>query len=272
MTADEQTYAFDNALAVQRERLDTLEELFDLGTIRQLEARGVAPGWRCLEVGAGGGSIAEWLCDRVGPEGSVLATDLDTRWVAELARPNLQVHVHDLLEDDLPEGAFDLIHVRLLLAWLADPRVGIGRLIAALKPGGFLLAEEIDFVSSVPDPRMDAEPRALFERAAHAHNTVLAQRHSFDPYYGRRIAGDLDDAGLTDTGSEGRAAMWRGGAACGRIWRLSINQLRDTIIALDLLSPTEFEAALALCDDPRLIVMSPVMMAAWGRRPEQHDR
>jgi SAM-dependent methyltransferase len=272
MTADEQTYAFDNALAVQRERLDTLEELFDLGTIRQLEARGVAPGWHCLEVGAGGGSIAEWLCDRVGPEGSVLATDLDTRWVAELARPNLQVHVHDLLEDDLPEGAFDLIHVRLLLAWLADPRVGIGRLIAALKPGGFLLAEEIDFVSSVPDPRMDAEPRALFERAAHAHNTVLAQRHSFDPYYGRRIAGDLEDAGLTDTGSEGRAAMWRGGAAGGRSWRLSINQLRDTIIALDLLSPTEFEAALALCDDPRLIVMSPVMMAAWGRRPQQPDR
>jgi SAM-dependent methyltransferase len=272
MTADEQTYAFDNALAVQRERLDTLEELFDLGTIRQLEARGVAPGWRCLEVGAGGGSIAEWLCDRVGPEGSVLATDLDTRWVAELARPNLQVHVHDLLEDDLPEGAFDLIHVRLLLAWLADPRVGIGRLIAALKPGGFLLAEEIDFVSSVPDPRMDAEPRALFERAAHAHNTVLAQRHSFDPYYGRRIAGDLEHAGLTDTGSEGRAAMWRGGGPGGRIWRLSIDQLRDTIIALDLLSPTEFEAALALCDDPRLIVMSPVMMAAWGRRPQQPDR
>jgi SAM-dependent methyltransferase len=272
MTADDQTYAFDNALAVQRERLDTLEELFDPGTIRQLEARGVAPGWRCLEVGAGGGSIAEWLCDRVGPEGSVLATDLDTRWVAELSRPNLRVHVHDLLEDDLPEGAFDLIHVRLLLAWLADPRVGIERLIAALKPGGFLLAEEIDFVSSVPDPRMDAEPRTLFERAAHAHNTVLAQRHSFDPYYGRRIAGDLDDAGLTDTGSEGRAAMWRGGGPGGRIWRLSIDQLRDTIIALDLLSPTEFEAALALCDDPRLTVMSPVMMAAWGRRPQQHDR
>jgi ubiquinone/menaquinone biosynthesis C-methylase UbiE len=85
MTADEQTYAFDNALAVQRERLDTLQELFDPGTIRQLEARGVAPGWRCLEVGAGGGSIAEWLCDRVGPDGSVVATDLDTRWVAKLS-------------------------------------------------------------------------------------------------------------------------------------------------------------------------------------------
>jgi SAM-dependent methyltransferase len=266
MTADEQTYAFDNALAVQRERLATLEALFDPGTIGQLEARGVAPGWRCLEVGAGGGSIAEWLCDRVGPEGSVLATDLDTKWVAELSRPNLEVRVHDLLEDDLPEGEFDLIHLRLLLAWLGDPRVAIERLIATLKPGGLLLAEEIDFVSSVPDPRMDAAPRELFERAANAHNTVLAQRHSFDPFYGRRVAGDLEDAGLTDMGAHGRASMWRGGGPGGRIWRLSIEQLRDQIVALDLLSPTEFEAALALCDDPRLMVMSPVMMAAWGRR------
>jgi SAM-dependent methyltransferase len=269
MTADEQTYAFDNALAVQRERLDTLEELFDPGTIRQLEARGVAPGWRCLEVGAGGGSIAAWLCDRVGPDGSVVATDLDTRWVAKLSRPNLEVRVHDLLEDDLPEGELDLVHTRLLLAWLRDPRVGIERLIAALRPGGLLLAEEIDFASSVPDPRMEAGPRALFERAASAHNTVLAQRHSFDPFYGRRVGGDLEDAGLTDTGTDGRATMWRGGGPGGRIWRLSIEQLREEIVALDLLSPTEFEAALALCDDPSLMVMSPVMMAAWGRR--RHD-
>jgi SAM-dependent methyltransferase len=267
VTADEQAYAFDNALAVQRERLDTLEELFDPGTIRQLEARGVAPGWRCLEVGAGGGSIAAWLGDRVAPEGSVVATDLDTRWVAELSHPNLEVRVHDLLEDDLPEGEFDLVHARLLLAWLPDPRVGLERLIAALKPGGLLLAEEIDFVSSVPDPWMDAAPRALFERVVNAHNTVLAEQHSFDPFYGRRVAGDLEDAGLTDTGSDGRAAMWRGGGPGGRIWRLTIDQLRDPILTSGLMSPTEIDAALALCHDPHLTVMSPVMMATWGRRP-----
>jgi hypothetical protein len=32
---------------------------------------------------------------------SVVASDLDTRWVGELSRPNLEVRVHDLLEDDL---------------------------------------------------------------------------------------------------------------------------------------------------------------------------
>jgi SAM-dependent methyltransferase len=266
MTADEQTYAFDNALATQRERLATLEELFDPGTIHQLEGRGVQPGWHCLEVGAGGGSIAAWLCDRVGPGGSVVATDLDTTWLREMSRPNLEVRVHHLLEDDLPEGEFDLIHARLLLAWLHEPAEGLRRLVAALKPGGCLLAEELDFVSAVADPRMDEPRRSLFELAAAAHAAVLAERHAFDSLYGRRLAGDLEDAGLAGVGCEGRASMWRGGGPGGRIWRLTLAQLRDEIVATGLMDAADVDAAIALCDDPKLATMSPVMMAAWGHR------
>jgi SAM-dependent methyltransferase len=267
VTADDRPYAFDNALAMQRERLDMLEVLFDPGTTRLLEDRGVAAGWGCLEVGAGGGSIAAWLCDRVTPNGTVLATDLDTRWVAELSRPNLEVRVHDLLAADLPAGEFDLVHVRLVLAWLQEPRVGVERLIHALKPGGVLLVEELDFVSAVPDPHMDPEPRELFERVVNAHNSILADRHAFDPFYGRSVAGDLEAAGLTDTGSEGRAATWHGGGPGGRIWQLTIAQIREPIVTAGHMSEAEVEAALALCADPRLTTVSPLMMGAWGRRP-----
>jgi hypothetical protein len=44
----------------------------------RFESFGVGAGWRCLEVGASGGSIAEWLCGKVGPHGRVVATDLQT--------------------------------------------------------------------------------------------------------------------------------------------------------------------------------------------------
>ncbi len=70
MAVDQATYAFGNALAVQRQRLRSLEALLDEGTIRLLSARGVEPGSRCLEVGAGGGSIAWFEKDgllKVGP-------------------------------------------------------------------------------------------------------------------------------------------------------------------------------------------------------------
>jgi SAM-dependent methyltransferase len=174
--------------------------------------------------------------------------------------------VHDVLADELPAGEFDLIHGRLLLAWLPDRGAALRRLIGALKPGGWLIAEEMDFISAVPDPRMDDASIALFERIAAAHNAVLANRHGFDWAYGRRVAGDLSDAGLAEVGCEGQATMWRGGQPGGRIWRHTLVQLRDALIAAGDVTGTEVDAAIALSDDPRLSSLSPIVMAAWGRR------
>jgi SAM-dependent methyltransferase len=268
MTGESQReYAYDNARAAQGERLRTLEAIFDAGTIAELETRGVGGGWRCLEVGAGGGSIARWLADRVAPDGTVVATDVDTTVLEGLSHPNLEVRVHDLLADELPAGEFDLVHARMLLAWLPDPPAAIARLTAAVKPGGWLFAEELDFASAVPDPRMGPERCERFERMVAAHHAVIAERHGFGPHYARRLPGDLADVGLTDGGYRGRASMWRGGEAGGDIWRMSFEQLRDGVLDMGLMDAAEADAAIELCTDPRFSTLSPVMMAAWGRRP-----
>ena len=265
--AQQDTYAFDNARAIQRQRHATLARLFDPGTVRHLEATGVGPGWRCLEVGAGGGSIAMWLCDRVGVDGAVVATDLDTTVLRDLSRPNLDIRVHDVLVDDLPADEYDLVHMRLVLAWLGDTAAALDRLVAALRPGGVLVAEEMDFAGVAVDARLDARRREAFERVVAAHNDVLGRSHRFDAFYGRRVAGDLSAAGLVDVDAEGRVGMWRGGADGGLIWKLTIDQLRDEMIASGIASEEDVEVALALCDDPDLAVLSQVVMAAWGRRP-----
>jgi hypothetical protein len=67
--------------------------------------------------------------------------------------------------------------------------------------------------------------------------------------------------------AEGRVAMWRGGEDGGRIWRLTIDQLRDEMIASGVVTADDVDAALALCDDPEAAVVSQITMAAWGRRP-----
>jgi tRNA A58 N-methylase Trm61 len=59
-------------------RLRLREQVMDPTTRRITAARGLGPGWRCLELGRGTGSIARWLADR-SPEGQVLATDVDIR-------------------------------------------------------------------------------------------------------------------------------------------------------------------------------------------------
>ena len=98
----EPDYLLTNTAAETATRFAGLEETFDPVTIRHL-SRVVAPGNRCLELGAGGGSVARWIADAVGPSGSVLATDLDVRWLAGEAAP-FEVLQHDLRHDPDPRG------------------------------------------------------------------------------------------------------------------------------------------------------------------------
>lgn len=265
------SYAFANARARQLVRLTALEELLDAGTVRHLEDLGIGAGWRCLEAGAGGGSIARWLCERVGRTGHVTATDLDTRFVEVtlLHQPNGRVVQHDVLRDELPEAAFDLVHARLLLAWLAEPSRGLARLVASLKPGGWLLAEEMDFVSIVADGGLDASLSSSLRRVVEAHNTVLEHSREFNAAFGRRLHMELELAGLTQVRAEGRVGMWRGGTAAGRVWRLTFEQMRAPIEASGLVTAGEMDRVIELCEDPCLRMMSQVTMAAWGRRPMQ---
>ena len=97
------------------EWLSLLEELFDPATVERLESAGVGPGWHALEVGAGRGSIAAWLANRVGDDGRVVATDLDTSLLEERDEPGVEVLRHDVLADDFPSGSFDLVHCRAVL-------------------------------------------------------------------------------------------------------------------------------------------------------------
>ena len=120
MTSTGSPYLLANAGADAPARLSALASMFDATTQRHLLGRGVGPGWHCLEVGGGGGSIASWLANRVLPDGRVVATDLDTRFLETLSIPNLEVRRHDIVTDPLPESTFDLIHVRLVLVHLSQ--------------------------------------------------------------------------------------------------------------------------------------------------------
>jgi SAM-dependent methyltransferase len=267
MATDLGIYAFDNARTVQEQRLAALEELLDPGTIRCLDHRGVGAGWQCAEIGAGGGSIALWLCRRVGSSGRVLATDIDARILRERCQePNIEVLEHDVMVDELPPETFDLVHVRLLLAWLPDPAEALRRLVRAVKAGGLVVAEEMDFISVAPDPRLGQADSELFVRAVQASNAALADASGFDCTYGRSLAGEMAEAGLVDCGSEGRATMWRGGEAGGRVWRLTFEQLREPMVASGRVSAGELDRVLALCDDPALSFLSQITVAAWGTR------
>lgn len=259
-------YMLDNAWEQARRRLALLEAELDPGTIRHLQALGVGEGWHCLEVGGGGGSIADLLCQRVGPSGRVLATDIDTRFLETLNRPNLDVRRHDITAEELPAGAFDLVHTRTVLNHLRARAAALRRMAAAVRPGGWLLVEEGDWLSWMPDPAADAAACVLFRKHWQAHDR-FARARGADHYYGRRLYGDLRALWMDEVGAEGRVAVVQGGSPYAQMWRMSFMQVREPTIAAGLLTDREMDDFLALLDNPDFAWMGVTVVAAWAKRP-----
>jgi len=263
-------YVFDNADPQTNLRFVTVSQMYDPGTVRHLTELGVGLGWRCLEVGAGGGSIAGWLCDRVGPDGKVTATDIDTRFLDRLGKLNLEVRRHDIVGDPLPESTFDLVHTRLVLMHIPERESVLRRLLAALKPGGWIVAEEFDGISVRSDSTV-SPVESSFKTFAVMYQ-VMASR-GVELRYGRLLAGQMHRLGLTEVTAEGRIFMWQGRSAAATMYRANIEQLRTAIVETGLITHAEIDRDLMLLNEEGSVFPSPIMWAVRARRPfaQTHD-
>lgn len=97
-------YILDDAATLEYQRLDLMSKILDPWTRGYLGGLGAGQGWRCLELGGGNGSIAEWLCAMVGPSGSVTAVDIDTVLLELIPAQNLTVQQLDVRTGELPAG------------------------------------------------------------------------------------------------------------------------------------------------------------------------
>jgi SAM-dependent methyltransferase len=272
-------YAFDNARPEAGRGFATLEVAYDAWTVGQLERVGVAQGWRCLEVGGGGGSICRWLAARVGAAGRVTVTDIDPAWLEQAVAPNVEVLRHDIAAEPLPEGAFDLVHARLVLIHLPGRDVALRRMVSAIRPGGWLLVEDFDMRvlreggagSMVRTPLSGGVTEAdvdLLARADAAFISMLESRGA-DIAYGRRLYGLLCAAGLEHVAAEGYLAIAPGGSP-GAAQRLTrYEQVGPELVAAGSITAVELDRACALLRDPACPVLTPgVLVSARGRRPK----
>ncbi len=249
-------YVYDQGFAEERRRLAGIESLWDPGSQALLEEIGVSDGWRCLEVGAGGGSLVEWMASR---GARVMAIDIDTRFIESLASDGVEVHRIDVCRDELPRSRFDLVHARLVLEHLAERRQILNRLAAALRPGGWLVIEDYDWTDfglQGDDPQLDRVGEAII---------TFMQRAGFDPHYGRRLVGDIAAAGLTDVRGEGRIRVIDSSSPGFDFFKLSFESLRVAIVEAGLVSAEDVDAAAARFAEQRRVV-TPLMMAGIGRR------
>jgi len=258
-------YVFDNAEEYARTRYHDLSALYDSQTIRHLERRGIEQGWSCLEVGGGGGSIASWLCERVGNQGRVLATDIEPRFLQDLPFENLQVRRHDIRIDGLPKSEFDVAHARLVLMHLPGRELALQRMVESLKPGGWIVVEEFDVLSIFPDSAVDTTEKQL--KTIRAFYQVMSSR-GIEMRYGRQLPQQLRERGLVNIGAEASMSIWHGSSPGTNMFKVSFEELADSILRSGLISEAEFEADMKRLDHHDFLMPSPMMWTAWGQVPE----
>ena len=107
--------------------LDLRNDVYRRPLQTALERLGLAPGWRCADIGAGGGDVTVALAALVGPSGRVYAVDIDPARrdeVAEAAAAASEAQVIAITQAAeelvLPEEV-DLAYCRFLLMHVVDP-------------------------------------------------------------------------------------------------------------------------------------------------------
>jgi SAM-dependent methyltransferase len=268
MLVGREGYLFRNEDAEAGDRFDALATLFDPWSRDHLARLGVAEGWRCLEIGAGGGTIAAWLADQVGSTGHVLATDLDVRWLSgRFNAAHVEVRTHDIATDPLPESAFDAIHERLVLVHVPEREAVLHRLVTSLKPGGWLLSETFDAEFGTNPWLPEGDPDDTGHRLVMGIQALLRDRGA-EGTLGRRMPGLLRAAGLADVGADGYRIL-DGGEAPRRLFRANILQSAEELVRQGLVDADDLEEYVTRLDAGAVRASTPMLVSTWGRRPPE---
>lgn len=261
----EDGYLLDNRQVEAGERLAALASLFDPSTFRHFEQLGIGPGWRCWEVGAGGPSVASWMADRVGPEGSVLATDIDVSWMPDSGQRSYEVARHDVGLEPPPPGPFDLVHARLVLVHVPRRIEAMAAMVEVLRPGGWLVVEDAD-PALQPLTCIDEHgpEQALANKLRRDFRSLLVDRGA-DISYGRTLPRALRHAGLVDVAADAYFPV--GGSACTVLERATVQQTHAGLVAAGLATDEEIDRHLANIAAGGLDFATSPMISAWGRRP-----
>jgi ubiquinone/menaquinone biosynthesis C-methylase UbiE len=254
-----------------RERLRLLARVMQPTTLQLLERAGVTEGMTCLDVGCGGGDVTLDFARVVGPTGRAVGTDIDDTKLgmarteaADRGFSNAEFQLVDAGNSEI-EGEFDIVYSRFLLTHLPDPSPALSRMYAALRPGGVLIIEDIDFTGSFCYPE-----NVAYNRYVTLYSESVLKRGG-DPNIGPRLPGMLAAAGceyiqmnvVQPSGLTGEAKL---------VTPLTMENIADAAVDENLAEKTEVEALVStlygLARDTITVMAIPRIVQAWGLRSQ----
>ncbi|MEU1439627.1 methyltransferase domain-containing protein [Streptomyces sp. NPDC005786] len=247
--------------AGEGERIDFGALAYDDITMERLREIGVGPGWRCLDVGAGTGTVSRRLLDEAGVA-SVLAVDRDVRFLVERSVPGLDVLEADITAPGFVSGRFRLVHARFVLMHLPERERLIAALAALVAPGGVLvLSDAVDLTSDrAPGTPYTAVMRAMWQGLGTAIGTDVTWVLSYPQL--------LRGAGLRAVGAEIHVPPLLPGSAISRFWADTWKRGRAAMLATGLVDDAAIDRAVRYLGSDDCAALSAGMLTVWGRKPE----
>ena len=252
-----------------RERLRMIARTMRPTTLALFDRVGVPRDAVCLDVGCGGGDVTLDLARVVAPQGRAIGTDIDETKLA-LARAeardqgvrNIEYRKADA-GASLGEAEFDVVYARFLLTHLRDPAATVSRMRGAVKPGGSIIVEDIDFSGHFSHPPCDA-----LQRYIELYSTTVRSRGG-DPDIGPRLPVLLLDAGLEQIGMN----VVQPAGLEGEVKLLSaitLENIARSVLDAGFATAGEIEQVVeelyAFARDSRTVLSTPRIVQAWGYR------
>ncbi len=224
-------------------------------TIEVLEAAGVSRGWRCLEIGAGGGDITRWLSKRVAPGGSVVAVDLETYWLEPLASELVEIRRGDFGQLEFGRARFNLVVAQMLLLHLPNPAEACRRFVELTAPAGQIVIHDTDFTA------LALAGATASEAAGLAVMPDVMSAAGVDLALGPRLADLLEAAGAKIEQVETRPCTAEDGPITKEISAITIERFRVRTEVTD----RAIDAALAALRDPERQLTGPTRWVVRAR-------
>ena len=251
-------------------RLDLLSRAVGPTTESLLDAAGLLPGMICLDAGCGAGHVTRSLAARVGPDGRVVGIERDP---VKLAAARTETERAGLRNVEYREGdvttwsepqAYDVAYGRFILSHLHDRQGFIERLEDALRPGGLLILEDIDFAGAFCHP-----PEAAYARYCELYVRVI-ERRGGDANVGPLLYGLCLGAGFGDVRMQVVQPTFCGTGVEKAITLSTMVNIADAVLAEGLASEAEVRETIArltaLTEDPRSIIACPRIFQVQARK------
>ncbi len=252
-------------------RLALLEEVYGPDAARIMLGIGIPRGGRVADLGCGTGNTLRWFAEQVGDQGQVVGVDVSAAQLAvartraaEAGHRNIRTLEASIYDTGLPRGAFDVVHCRFVLCHLTRPMDAVREMAALAKPGGLVIAFDVDLagIFSVPETKAYARALELF----FARNSLRGT----DSRTGLKLPRLFLEAGLDAPEMALVHPIYLRGER-KRLWEYTTLEAGAWTVEQGLCTQGELEALArdlaAVAADETIAVAQAAMPVTWARKP-----